>query len=233
MHHLFRGTMAIMALSAILHGSVTAHAETYSYGFSGPGVSGRVNLTYGIAGDATYPQALQVTGISGTVTDTNNGLNIVNAAITGLVPLDMAIPEATNLLAPADFSKFYIASGSDFGDYSYDNLFWPSGSVQTASDYDAHGGFLDIYGLLFTIDGGYTVNFWSNGDSGSGVDYGLGVALGVSPTAVQYDYLVGGVSAPVREIDPSSFGSAFALLIGSLGWVERRARRSPRLATAA
>ena len=26
---------------------------------------------------------------------------------------------------------------------------------------------------------------------------------------------------------------AFALLIGSLGWVERRARRSPRLATAA
>jgi len=233
MSHGIRGTIAIMALGAILYGSETAHAETYSYGFSGPGVSGLVNLTYGTAGDATYPQALKVTGISGTMTDTNNGLSIVNAAITGLVPLAVATPEVTNLLAPADFSKFYIASGSAFGDYSYDNLFWPNGSVQTASDYSAHGGFLDIYGLLFTIDGGYSVNFWSNGDSGSGVDYGLGVSLGVSPTAVQYDYLSGGVSAPVPEIDPSSFGSAFALLIGSLGLVERRARRVLGLTTVA
>ena len=41
------------------------------------------------------------------------------------------------------------------------------------------------------------------------------------------------VSASVPEIDPSSFGSAFALLIGSLGWMERRARRAMGLVTAA
>ena len=154
-----------MALGAILYGSVTAHAEIYSFGFAGPGVSGRVNLTYGTAGDATYPQALKVTGISGSMTDTNNGLSIVNAAITGMVPLALATPAPTNLLAPADFSKFYIASGNANGCYTYDNLFWPGGSVQANSDYDSYGGFLDGDGLLFTIDGGYTVNFWSNGDS--------------------------------------------------------------------
>ena len=35
-------------------------------------------------------------------------------------------------------------------------------------------------------------------------------------------------SAPVPEIDPTSFGSALTLLIGSLGPLERRARRRTR-----
>lgn len=38
---------------------------------------------------------------------------------------------------------------------------------------------------------------------------------------------------PVPEIDPASFGSAFALLMGSLGLVERRARRLLGRSTAA
>jgi len=41
------------------------------------------------------------------------------------------------------------------------------------------------------------------------------------------------IEAAVPEIDPASFGSAFALLIGSLGLVERRARRALGLKTAA
>jgi formylglycine-generating enzyme required for sulfatase activity len=44
--------------------------------------------------------------------------------------------------------------------------------------------------------------------------------------------LAGPAGSPVPEIDPSSFGSAFALLIGSLGWMERRARRVIGLVTA-
>jgi len=41
------------------------------------------------------------------------------------------------------------------------------------------------------------------------------------------------VPTPVPEIDPTSFGSAFALLLGSLGLVERRARRALGLTTVA
>ena len=59
---------------------------------------------------------------------------------------------------------------------TYDNLLWPSGSPPTATGYDPHGGFLDIYGLMFEIGGGKVVDFWSNGKFGGVVDYGVAVA---------------------------------------------------------
>jgi len=60
-----------------------------------------------------------------------------------------------------------------------------------------------------------------------------------STESTQYEYVIygfrlaGPAASPVPEIDPSSFGSAFALLIGSLCWMERRARRAVGPATAA
>lgn len=174
------------------------HASMVNINFAGPGVSGNVQLTYGTATDAKYPQAFEVTAISGTFTDTNSGLNIVDASIISLVPITHDAPESTNLLAPNDFSKFQVASGlpaENHGSLSFDNLFWPGGSVPTASDYPVHGGFLDIYGLLFNIGSGRVVNFWSNGDySGTGhIDYGVAVAT----SAQALDYVGGGVSAAV------------------------------------
>src|SRR5947209_15534275 len=149
-----------------------ANASTFDFSFIGPGVSGTVELTYGTATDAKYPQAFEVTGISGTFSDSNNGLNIVNAPIGPLEPLKYDTPEPTNLLAPHDFSRFAVAAGlpsQSNGFLTYDNLFYPSGSPQTASDYPGKGGFLDIYGFLFDIGAGRGVDVWSNGDlAGSG-----------------------------------------------------------------
>ena len=88
-----------------------ANAGTFDFSFTGGGVSGTVELTYGTATDAKYPQAFEVTGISGTFSDTNNGLNIVNAPIGSLVPIRHDTPEPTNLLAPNDFSRFAVAAG--------------------------------------------------------------------------------------------------------------------------
>jgi hypothetical protein len=155
-------------------------------------VNGTINLTYGSATDGKYPQALEVTGISGTFSDSNNGLNIVNTPIGPLEPVKQDTPEPTNLLAPLDFSRFAVGSGlpaQNNGFLTYDNLYWPGGSPQTASDYPPHGGFVDIYGLMFDIGGGRVVNFWSNGDFGSGPDYGVAVAN--SDTSL--DYAGGGV----------------------------------------
>src|SRR5580692_9287341 len=144
-----------------------ANASTFQFSFTGPGVGGTIDLTYGAATDGKYPQAFEVTGISGTFSDSNNGLNIVNAPIGSLVAITHDTPDPDNLLAPLDFSRFAVATGlspdSD-GFLTYDNLFWPGGSPPTASDYTVHGGFLDIYGLLFNIGGGRVVDFWSNGD---------------------------------------------------------------------
>jgi len=211
--------IAISAL--VLFGAsypLQASAATYSFDLSGPGVSGHVVLTYGAATDGTYPQAFEVTGVSGSFSDSNNGLGLVNAPILSLVPINHATPEATNLLAPNDFSKFPVASGLSHGVLTYDNLYWPGGSPQTASDYPFHGGFLDIYGLMFNIGGGRVVDVWSNGNfNGAGpgpINYGVAVAT--ADTAL--DYVSLGVAA-VPEPD------TYALMLAGLGVLGAVARQ--------
>ena len=168
-----------------------AKADTVDFSFTGAGVSGSVALTYGTATDAKYPQAIEVTGISGTFSDAKLGL--VNTSITGLQVINPATPEPGDLLPPADFSRYLVATGTQHGSISYDNLFWPGGSPQTATTYPPHGGFLDIYGLLFTIGNGEVVNLWSNGvfPGSPEADYGVTVAT----SRAQLDSVSTGVTA--------------------------------------
>lgn len=193
-------------------------ANTVDFSFTGPGVSGNIDLTYGTATDSKYPQAFEVTGISGVFSDSNNGLDLVNVPIGPLEPINHATPESTNLLAPNDFSKFAVASGlsvDNNGVLTYDNLYWPGGSPQTATDYPGAGGILDIYGLMFDIGGGKVVNLWSNGDFGGGPDYGVAVAT----SAMALDYVSGGV---VVTPEPGPLPLLGAGVIGMLVWRMRR-----------
>ena len=212
---------ATLLLAASLPGH--ANASTFEFSFAGSGVSGTITLTYGAATDAKYPQAFEITGISGTFSDSNNGLNIVNAPVGPLVPIKHDAPEATNLLAPNDFSRFAVAAGLspvNNGFLTYDNLLYPGGSPQTASDYPPHGGVLDIYGLLFEIGGNRVVNLWSNGDAtGSGVGPIYGAAVATKDLALDY---VGGVAA-VPE--PSAVALLSTGLLGMLLVWRRRASR--------
>ena len=217
----------VVSATLLLAGSLSwqANASTFDFSFTGSGVSGTVELTYGAATDAKYPQAFEVTGISGTFSDSNNGLSIVNAPIGALEPIKHDTPDTTNLLAPHDFSRFAVAAGlpaQTNGVLTYDNLFYPGGSPQTASEYPLHGGVLDIYGLLFDIGGGRVVDFWSNGDlSGTGtghIDYGVGVAT----HDTSLDYVSGGVS-PTPE--PGALGLLGSGLLGMLVWRRRASRQ--------
>ena len=203
-------TAAVTMLAVGIAAPGSAHAQSYNFYFSGSGVSGTLMLTYGAATDAKYPNAFEVTGISGTFTDTNNGLNLNNVSAGSLVPINQATPEPTNLLAPNDFSRFAVASGLPaqiHGFATYDNLVWRGGSPPTASDYTLHGGFLDIYGLLFNVGNGQVVNIWSNGvvDASGVPDYGVSVSTADN----SLDYVAGGVTATTTP-EPASL-----LLVGT------------------
>ena len=206
------------AATAALAGA--AHAQSYSFEFAGSGVSGSVTLTYGPATDSKVTSGYEVTGISGTFSDSNTGVGIVDATIGSLVGITHDAPESTNLLAPNDFSRFLVTTGLAHGSISYDNLYYPGGSPQTATDYPVSGGFLDIYGLLFDIGGGKTVNLWSNGVAGPGAAADYGVA--VVDANKTYDYVEGGVAA-VPE--PSTTALMAIGLFAVLAWQRKRSAR--------
>src|ERR1700747_2825017 len=58
-----------------------AHAATMPINFSRPGVSGSLEITFGPGTDAKYSNAFEITGVSGTFSDANNGLDIVDASV--------------------------------------------------------------------------------------------------------------------------------------------------------
>ncbi|HEY8310459.1 MAG TPA: PEP-CTERM sorting domain-containing protein [Gemmatimonadaceae bacterium] len=198
-----------------------ARAQSYNFSFAGPGVGGTLMLSYGAATDATYPNAFKITGISGSIFDSNNGLGLTNVSVGSLVPVNHAAPEPANHLAPNDFSKVAVATGlpaQSGGFVSYDNLFWPAGSPQTASDYPPHGGFLDIYGLLFNIGNGQFVNIWSNGSSENGGPASYGFS--VSNADRSLDYVGGGVSTTTTP-EPGTLWLVGSGLVGLVGMRRR------------
>jgi hypothetical protein len=206
-----------------------AQAATMPITFSGGGVSGSLVITFGAATDAKYSDAFEITGVTGTFSDSNAGIS--NAAVTGIVPVNNAIPDPTNLLAPNDFSRFAVASGLppvSNGFVTYDNLFWPGGAPATASDFDGAGGFLDIYGLAFTIDGGNLVDLFNNGVGAiTGIPYG-GWGVVVANHDATVDYVSGGVAASTPE--PSTWAM---MGLGFAGLAFAGYRRTRKAAVAA
>jgi hypothetical protein len=208
-----------------------AHAGTFLFNFLGSGVSGTIDLTYSVNPNTgpipgtDSPNTVDpvgsyiVSNISGTFSDTS--LSISNAVISGIVPSNPALPEPTNFYAPSSFGFYPITN--DLPGLSYDGLFYPGGSPQSSSDYTFHGGFFDIYGIMFTLDNGDTVNFWSNGEIGGNITYGVGVTNGTD--LLHYAGLVG-----VPE--PTSW-ALMLLGVAGIGGAMRGSRKRGQSATAA
>jgi len=230
-----RVAAATLVVAAAL--ACQAHASDYLFNFSGSGVSGSIDITYttnpntGVIPGNISPNTVDpigsfiVTNITGTFSDTN--VPISNETITGRVLSSPANPSPTNFLAPASFGFYPVTNGvagpgGVAPGFSYDNLFYPGGSPQTASSYPFGGGVLDIYGVVFTLSGGDSVNLWSNGDMGNGiVTYGAGVTDGTN--VLDYETVSGSVPEP----------ASWALMLIGVAGVGGAMRASRRRSTVA
>lgn len=180
MNHFRTGLLPLVALAAAIFLTPTAKADSYTFAFSGGGMSGSGVIDLSSAPVPGVPGAFQVTGITGTFSDTHLGIS--NAAITGL--------QTTSLPSGINPSGTFVPPGSPgagFG-FSWDNLFYPDGNSPAVCPppgpgdpnppYPFGGGLFDIYGMLFNVQGGYSVDLWSNGVvPGFGLTYGVGDSL--------------------------------------------------------
>lgn len=222
------------AIAALAFGA-QAHAAVVSFGLSGGGFSGHGQLTItpnvapadpdascGTAGHnpcrTDPPGAFMITGITGAFTDAANG--IYNAAITGLVPISPANERdpVFDPLVPSSLSFVDFSGGA----LSYNNLYFPGGSpIDCAFPYS--GTIVDVFGMAFTVAGGYTVNLWGDGDMfGPGTTtYGVGVTDGTKELAYQF----AGVNAAATP-EPA----VWMMMLAGFGMVgaSLRRRASPR-----
>lgn len=148
-------------------------------------------------------------------------------AITGVQPLNHAAPSPGEYL-PGSFSAL-LASNAPNGDpaVTFDNLFYASGSPFTCLNIDANGnttigypfkgGFLDVYGVVFTLDNGDLLDLWSNG-----VMPGLGLNYGVilfAPAAQDYTVLASQFNGAMAAVPAPGFLWLFgAGLLGLFAW---------------
>lgn len=190
--------------------------------FSGSAGSGYANLTIApdpLANAAYDPDNLNNTtgqlspyDPAGAWRITNASGSFNNSAITGIVPTSPGVPPILdastspptyeNLLA----SFSWLNSGSTPPANSYDNLFYPDGSPIVCppsgdNPYVFHGGFLDIFGAMFTLDNDNVVGLWSDGNMPGGLTYGLALLKpmdggGYSTISSQFAGATAAVPAP-------------------------------------
>jgi hypothetical protein len=184
--------LPVLLAAAMAVGVTPAKADsTYGFTFTGGPLSGNIVLTVSNTPVPGVPGGYQVTGISGTFSDSSAGL--MNVAITGLEPV-------SGLPTVAADGTFH-PTGTASIPFTYDDLFYPAGNSplvcppvppSTLPDYPFSGGVLDIYGVAFNLGNGYTADIWSNGllPGAPGVDYEADDALNGTP------------------LNPDNFGSA-------------------------
>jgi hypothetical protein len=163
-----RFTLALLALATASAIAPSALADSFLFSYSGGGITSSGVFT---AAPTPTPGAWAITGISGTYSDTNDG---ISGNITGLYN-----PAQVAGFVPGDFA--FSAAGM-----SYDDFFFPAGdSPADCPGYPFSGGDFDVGGILFNVSGGYSAEVWSDGViPGVGLIYGAGDS---NATAVLYE----------------------------------------------
>jgi len=217
--------MAAGAMVMALGLSVRAQAdEIVSFTLSGAGISAAGSIKFTpdtIPGDPVG--ANNIIAISGLFSDSNVGIS--DATITGLIATD---PNPANAPFATSLSRIPVQGsllpGDDNNSLTYSNLLYPGGAPDTCFD-GITGGFLDVFGMLLTLNNGDVADVWSNGGGPNDSDiYGAAVAessvVGNTTIYTAIDYVGSGVTMNTPE--PGSFWLLGTALLGALGLTRRR-----------
>ena len=217
----------IMAIAAcILVTPVAAEASNLTYTATGGIITGTLNGT---------PFTNATWSITGTADPTNV---VAGTAFSGLVPYNFLAmtPFLTIQSGSSTLQATLVTSGSigeQVGAFSANLNAFQSGLTGDVFSYlNGDGSFSSLgmgaggTGLYITLQSPFSGSGIQNAGSGT-YSTDIGPMVISAHTGQAATFTVSGASpSPVPEIDPATFGSAFALLIGSLGLVERRARRA-------
>ncbi|HWF01223.1 MAG TPA: PEPxxWA-CTERM sorting domain-containing protein [Caulobacteraceae bacterium] len=240
------------ALPLICALALTSQARAYSFTLGGDGMTAsgsfsvgpdsHIGASFGTGDTAQGPgfvgladplSAQMITGGSGTFSDSNIG--IVNATITGVVANNYLPHFAPDPNLPFSFS-WYNGAGFPASPastlLSYDNLFYGDGAAPITCIGVPAGGFLDNYGVLFTLSNGDVLDIWSDGGVGSTI-YGAAVSDGVSILDYQDPYpgnsdWLGSAASQNVSFTAAPEPSTWAMMIlgfAGLGYVLRRSSR--------
>jgi hypothetical protein len=222
------GSTALLVLASAIAVAPGAKADSYSFSFSGGGLSGSGVLAVSTKPVPGVPGANQIVGITGTFSDTNAGIS--NLAITGV--------QTTSLPSGINADGTFVPPGkqSDGFGFSYDNLFFANGDSPAVCPppqpgdpeppYPFGRGLFDIYGLLFNVQGGYSVDLWSNGVVPQiGLTYGVGDSLN-GTVLNTFGEPFAGSSVTVSTSPVPEPVSLLLTGIGVLGLAGLRARKS-------
>ena len=219
-------SVGLIAFASMLAAPSAADASTLTYTATGGIISGTLGETSFT--DATW-------SITGTA-DPANVISGTSASPGGTIPFNfLAMAPLLTITTGSSTLQATIVPDSSIGQQV--------GVLSIDLSADLSGLGLDVFGYLdedgstfsniFGVAGFGLYTDLQSPFSGSGgqlaSDFNTNVGLFVVSEATDQGatFTVSGASpSPVPEIDPASFGSAFALLIGSLGLVERRARRA-------
>jgi PEP-CTERM motif-containing protein len=238
--------IAALPVVGALTFAARAQAGIYNLTFGGDGnVSGSITVTVGadpkagadfgtpknlvpsgpgFVGIADPLNASLITAVTGGVFS-DAALGITKEKVTGLVANNHAPHFAPDQTIPYSFS-YYTALDPKV---SYDNLFYTDGSSPQTCTFPPpgnYGGFLDNYGVMFTLANGDVVDLYSNGYIQAvgnppvtpGPHYGVVVDVGGVPNYDSADGL--GLSTP----EPSTW-AMMVLGFASLGFAGYRASR--------
>lgn len=232
------GLLTAGAMLAMLALGPYASANTIRINFSANAGSGYADLTVVSDPDAssqykpglTDTEKLSQWDPEGAqhITDASGSFN--GHEITGVKALSAGTPPQVQSNPPKFETLPKSYSTIDLSNSSYDNLFYVNGSPLVCPPVGANGvgypyfgGFLDVYGVIFTLDNSNLVGLWSDGvvppdyaGTPGGLTYGLSV---LTPTDGGYLVSTSQFAGAMASVPEPEFMWLFgAVLLGLFAW---------------